>query len=951
VRLKHIIFSILFFSNAFAQDLYKKYDYKNPIISQSNYLYRNFVASNNDLYYWNKSFLETKETPIFKISPLGTEVIIVNENKISLYNPLIFTNEFTSSLKLKNDKVVKITSDGFGKKYYLATLNGKLFESYITQDRFITTEVPTDFFVSHFLWNNNLSMLSIADDFYLYNVNPVDFSVQAKVKLEREITSITINEKGFEVAVGLSDGKIFIYDQTLSKLKNKIEISKAPITSIQYDPIDHYLFVGDDRGFLYTYDFLKNKVVKSQELHTGAVIINGFFDPVINKKFIITSGNDLFLNVFDISSLEPNFSRVISERTTKYKESFLKFRNNESPIYYEKRTSSDNVNKAIAEERTKVIDSIALTKKNSIEPEFKISDGLLNIEVHPFPIVKMKIPSEIKNTEGLKFENLHYTLNDDNTFSIDKIDVLFPELDYKLSYNSDKKLMSVNDERIALALARKIAKEEETLKNNLSALVSELRSRGELNDVDLKLESYLKKEKDSLGNDELNLHIAFLTQGINASVEKNTADFAPGKYSLFESKAAQTLVSFFIQSASNKLSEYLQPNTRITFKLTGATDKSKIINPLPYNNDYGVFKNFPYYFQSSLAGMNLSKETGIAENNQLGFLRTYSVRKFIENDTDLFELTKNKYIHYVEVSENFGAEFRKIKIELVIHSVDKIKAKSNSIVSDEKPLSDVDINIPQGKLVDGYALVIGNEDYASYQKDLSPENNVPFAVRDSEVFKKYLENLYGFKSDNIDLKNNATFGEMSQAISKLERLMDIDGKDKEIVVYYSGHGMPDESTKEPYLIPVDISGYNVAQGIALKDLMSRLSKKPHKKITIVLDACFSGLAKNESLVKLKGITVTPVNPELGDNMVLITSSSGNESSLADQENQHGLFTYYFLKQMKETNGTVELSKFFENLKKDVGLSAIKKYNKIQTPNILIGKSLREKTEVSLFSNE
>ena len=33
--------------------------------------------------------------------------------------------------------------------------------------------------------------------------------------------------------------------------------------------------------------------------------------------------------------------------------------------------------------------------------------------------------------------------------------------------------------------------------------------------------------------------------------------------------------------------------------------------------------------------------------------------------------------------------------------------------------------------------------------------------------------------------------------------------------------------------------------------------------------------------------------------------------------------------------------FLENLKKEVGLSAIKKFNKIQTPNILIGKSLRE----------
>jgi hypothetical protein len=116
----------------------------------------------------------------------------------------------------------------------------------------------------------------------------------------------------------------------------------------------------------------------------------------------------------------------------------------------------------------------------------------------------------------------------------------------------------------------------------------------------------------------------------------------------------------------------------------------------------------------------------------------------------------------------------------------------------------------------------------------------------------------------------------------------------------------------------------------------------------VLDACFSGLAKKESLVKLKGITVTPVNPELGDNMILISSSSGNETSLADQDNQHGLFTYYFLKQLKDSNGKIELMQFFEGVKKDVGLSAIKKFNKIQTPNIFIGKSLRENANSSLF---
>jgi WD40 repeat protein len=619
MKIKLLILSVFFFANSNAQDLLKKYEYKDPIVSQSNYLYRNYIATNNNLLYWNTSFLKTEAAPVIKISPLGTEFIIINENKIGLYNPILFKNEFTTSLKLKNDKVVKIATDGIGKKYYLATLNGKLLETFTNNNSFVTKEVPLDFFVSHIIWNNNMSTLLIADDYYLYNVNSVDFSIQAKVKLEREITSISINEKEFEVAIGLSDGKVLLYDQTLNKLKSKIEISKTPITSIQFDPTDHYLYVGNDKGFLYTYDFLKKKTIKSQEIHSGAVSINCFLDPMFNKKFILTSGNDLVLNVFDISKLEPNYLRIISEKTTRFKENFLKFRNNESSIFYEKRTSNDNISKAIAQARIGVVDSIASTKKNSVEPDFLISDGLLNIEINPFPSVKIKIPTEVKILEGLKYDNLHFALNEDNTFSIDKIDVALPGLDYKLVYNSDKKLMAVNDEVIALALARKIAKDEETLKSNLTNLVTELRSKGELNDVDLKLESYLKKEKDSLGNDELNLHIAFLTQGINAKVEKNTADFAPGKYSLFESKAARTLVSFFIKSVSEKLSEYLQPNTRVTFKLTGATDKSKIISAIPYNNEYGVFKNFPYYSQSSLAGMNLSKETGIADNNQLCF--------------------------------------------------------------------------------------------------------------------------------------------------------------------------------------------------------------------------------------------------------------------------------------------------------------------------------------------
>lgn len=133
--------------------------------------------------------------------------------------------------------------------------------------------------------------------------------------------------------------------------------------------------------------------------------------------------------------------------------------------------------------------------------------------------------------------------------------------------------------------------------------------------------------------------------------------------------------------------------------------------------------------------------------------------------------------------------------------------------------------------------------------------------------------------------------------------------------------------------------------------MKRLSEKPHRKISLVIDACFSGLGKNEPLVGLKGITIKPVNPELGDNMLLLSSSSGNESSVVDQENQHGLFTYQLLKILQKTEGNISIQDLYNTLRKDVGINAIKKFDKIQTPAILLGKNIKDKVgEVKIIAH-
>lgn len=948
--------AFVFFINiaiVFSQEKALEYKIATSILNQSNNGYRIFFGTPKGVYYYNKLAVETSTLPYIKVSPLGGETLMILDKKLAIYDNWNFLMAYENKNNIKDIQVKRILSNKYGDKYFVISMDGSLYETEILKEniKLIKKELPH--FVTDGEWNNNLEKLILSDEYYIYYYNPSTGDVSERVKLSSGITSIKADIKNFEIFVGLTNGQLVIYNQDLTKAKHVLQISKSSITGIELDPLDHYAYIGDEDGFVYTLDLLKNRIINTQELHSGAVSIGMIDDLVNTKRYIVTSGNDSKILISDVTNLEPNYKRIVSQMVEERKNQFIKQKNGEKAVDYDNRVTSLSVKNIVEKNTILLVDSLAQLKSSNIY-NFAISNDSLSVILKPFPTVKFKLLKPVDSKEELSIQSIHFSLEKDNTFALSDLEI--NSKGGTIRYSADQRKMGVFEQEFSLEMAKKIASKEKEFKNSLSELVNNLRSKGKLNDVELTVEANLKVEKDSLGQDELNLHVVFLSQGIKANIEKETADYKAGKYDIFESVAATTLVDFFVKSTTEKLGEYLLPNTKVTFNLTGSTDKSKINNALPYGNEYGPFKNFPYYFQGQLSGLNLNQEAGITQNSQLGFLRTYSVRNFMENSADVFEGTRKKYVHFSEESDQFGPEYRKIKIEMIIHKIIELKKGLTDVNSldktKDKSLSDIDINIPVGNKSDGYALVIGNEDYSSFQPNLSAESNVPYAIRDGETFANYLTQLFGFEKANVEFLRNATYGTMNQAISRLERLMDIDGKEKEIVIYYSGHGMPDEKTKEPYLIPIDISGNNVNQGISLKSLMSRLSAKPHGKITLVIDACFSGLGKVEPIATVKGISVTPVNPELGPNMLLISSSSGNESSVIDDQNQHGLFTYHLLKRLQESKGDISIDSLFSLIKKDVALSAIKKLNKIQTPSILLGKEIELKSKtIPLFGKK
>ena len=971
------LFIVLFCQYSLFSQLEKafNYDFGDDIQNITSKEYSIYIQKKDGIFnIMNQSIFDSKKIKSICVSPLGNEVLIIEEKRIGLFKigkELEELNEVKYDIDLS---IQKIIVDTYGAEYFVLFSNGNLFK--ISSDELKLEKISELNSIIDVAWSKNLNAIyAITSDKIMIVENE---KVTSSISLKEVPNSLSILDNTYEIAVGFQSGNISLLSQNLKQLKLKTKISENKITSITPHLEDPHLFIGDDLGYIYSLNTISKKIGKSKTEHKNQISLSSIFSKNGSKinEYILSHSKGQSIKIWNALKFEPNYKELVQKILENFKTDFFKLKSNELDKDFITRTNPEISSRIFELEKQKIIDSIAL----------KISDGKSSIKVIGDNVIFEVDPFEkvsINNTKGLidsylKMSEIHFGINNLNSFYVkdfkikNQIDnsliVYNPILDEKIKDSLAKaELVEKEKERKAIELAQQVSKQEQKLKNNLTSLVQNLKEDGKINQVDLSVNSRLVKERDSTGEEELNLKIAFISKGVTAAVGGKTSDYPPGEYNLLSSPSAKTLVEFFMNSTEENLSEYLKAGTRITFRITGSTDKSRIAGSIPYDGEYGEFKNFPFYFQGSLNGMNLNQNKGISANSQLGFLRTYSVRDFIENFTDLFDGTKNKFIHYSEESDKTGAEYRKIQIEITIHSIDKLMGlkKGNEI-----SLSEVDIDIPISKRkVNGYALIIGNEDYASYQSDLDVSQNVPFAAQDAESFKNYLNVMYGMPKENIILLINATYGEMSQSIAKFKKLMEFDGEKNNFIFYYSGHGMPDEKTNDPYIMPVDISGYTVNQAISLNKLLSDFSNANYNSCNLFIDACFSGVSRSpEPLIRVKGVGKWKikktksstrsfynfdliidsdnnlsdfVNPNIGKKMVLFSSSSGEETSLTDEKNQHGLFTFHLLKKLKESKGEITTDGLFKYVKNKVGVESIMKFNKQQTPEILYGEEVNK----------
>ncbi len=229
--------------------------------------------------------------------------------------------------------------------------------------------------------------------------------------------------------------------------------------------------------------------------------------------------------------------------------------------------------------------------------------------------------------------------------------------------------------------------------------------------------------------------------------------------------------------------------------------------------------------------------------------------------------------------------------------------------------------------------IIANEEY-----DLAA--NVDNATSDGLAFKEYCIRTLGVPEDNVRYMANLSFGRMKKGLNDILELADMLNGEANLILYYAGHGIPDNKTKDAFLMPVDADGTDTSLCLSLTDLYSNINSKNLNRCIVFLDACFSGAQRGgDMIVAARGVKLKPKEAAPEGKTIVFTATSDDQAAFSHKEERHGLFTYFLLKKLQESKGNVTLGELADYLSQKVGFESRRINNAPQTPSVLVAAGI------------
>jgi hypothetical protein len=271
--------------------------------------------------------------------------------------------------------------------------------------------------------------------------------------------------------------------------------------------------------------------------------------------------------------------------------------------------------------------------------------------------------------------------------------------------------------------------------------------------------------------------------------------------------------------------------------------------------------------------------------------------------------------------------------------------------ADARPAAPIAADVPARRGVagvrnaDAVAVVIGNRKYRP------PVPDVDYAHNDADAMKRFVTERLGYAPGNVIDLRDATFtdlvgvfGSAEDHKGKLWRWMRPGVSD--VVVFYSGHGVPDPKARRGFLLAVDgdpdapaLNGYPIDQ------LYRNLAELKARSRAVFLDACFSGESQRGQLIAGRsGLVVSPAMPaaQVPGELTVITAAGDDQVASWDSEKRLGLFTRYLLEGLSGAadagrhgngDGAITAAEIKSYLDREMTYAARRRYGRIQNATV------------------
>ncbi len=199
-----------------------------------------------------------------------------------------------------------------------------------------------------------------------------------------------------------------------------------------------------------------------------------------------------------------------------------------------------------------------------------------------------------------------------------------------------------------------------------------------------------------------------------------------------------------------------------------------------------------------------------------------------------------------------------------------------------------------------WAFVIAAEDY-------DETDDVAYSVESGKTFVELAQKVLGVSERRTYalIGEEATTGKIKNNLNKLLKFVQAGDT---IYFYYSGHGIPDIETKEPYILPKDLDPSFVTDEPQLKlaNIYKTLQESNAAKVVAFIDSCFSGATDNKTLFKgVAAPRLVAKTIKIDDTkMVVMTAGKDKQFSNMYADKNMRLFSYYMMKSIIEGKDNV-----------------------------------------------